>query len=47
MLEPRPVYLTRPPKPVSEMTDAERRAYAEKVWRAFTKALPVEDKDPE
>jgi hypothetical protein len=37
--EPQPVYLTRPPKPVSEMTEAERDADAEAVWRAATEAL--------
>jgi hypothetical protein len=29
--------LTKPPKPVSEMTDAERRAYAEQIHAAFVK----------
>lgn len=28
------VYLTRPPKPISEMTDDERRAYAQQVIAA-------------
>jgi hypothetical protein len=47
--EPRPVYVTRPPKPVSAMTDEERRRYAEQVWRTFTEANPrlAEDEDRE
>ena len=47
VLETRPVYLTRPPKPVSEMTEAELDAWAEEVVRAFTEANPplAEDKD--
>ena len=44
-----PVYLTRPPKPVSEMTEAELDAWADEVIRAFTEANPrlAEDEDRE
>ena len=38
MPDPRPIFVARPPKPVSEMTDEERRAYAEKVYKAFAAA---------
>jgi hypothetical protein len=34
------VYLTRPPKPVSEMTEAELDAYAAEFWPAFTEVNP-------
>jgi hypothetical protein len=33
------LYVARPPKKVSEMTDAERRQWAETVYRAFTAAV--------
>lgn len=29
------IKLTKPPKPVSQMTDAERRAYAQEVYDAM------------
>jgi hypothetical protein len=32
-----PILVTRPPKPVSEMTDEERRAYAREVVDAVRK----------
>ena len=39
--EPRPVRVTRPGK-VSEMTDEERRAYAEQVVEAMRRDRPTE-----
>jgi hypothetical protein len=46
-VKPRPIYLARPPKPVSEMTEAELDAWADEVLRAFTQANPrlPEDED--
>jgi hypothetical protein len=31
------VFITRPPKPVSEMTDEERAEWARRVWEAFVR----------
>jgi hypothetical protein len=39
MPDPQPIYVTRPPKKLSEMTDEERRRYAEQVWGASTAAF--------
>jgi hypothetical protein len=36
--DPRPVYVTHPPKKISEMTDEERRRYVEEIWGAFRRA---------
>jgi hypothetical protein len=33
--EPRPVYVTRPPKPISRMTDEERHAWAVEIVKAM------------
>jgi hypothetical protein len=41
--EPRPVYLTRPPKPVSAMTEGELQEYAHEVWTTFMRAEELLD----
>ena len=37
-----PLYLARPPKPVSQMTDAELTAWADEIIRAFAEAEGLE-----
>jgi hypothetical protein len=43
VLEPDPIYVTRPPKPVSQMSEEERRQWATEVYDALIEAMQRSD----